>query len=230
MYMTKGNLLTANSYAVSAGQKSVTLTDYETNTPVEIQLDETLSVIDNAKRYFALYNKTKKAYQVAQEMSEQTKEEIDYLNQLLFDIDICDNFEELKEIAQEFEPPQKIDKKKKEENIKLTKEEIDGFTVYIGKNNKQNDYLYSKISSGDDVWFHVLNTPGSHVIAKTGSSSQQLKDETVLKIAKLAKQYSTAKNSTKAAVVYTLRKYIKRPNNTKSGFVVYKNETEIVVD
>jgi len=62
MYMTKGNLLTANSYAVSAGQKSVTLTDYETNTPVEIQLDETLSVIDNAKRYFALYNKTKKAY------------------------------------------------------------------------------------------------------------------------------------------------------------------------
>lgn len=66
-------------------------------------------------------------------MSEQTKEEIDYLNQLLFDIDICDNFEELQEIAQEFEPPQKIDKKKKEENIKLTKEEIDGFTVYIGK-------------------------------------------------------------------------------------------------
>ena len=97
-------------------------------------------------------------------------------------------------------------------------------------NNKQNDYLYSKISSGNDMWFHVLNTPGSHIIAKAKNSSQQMQDGTLLKIAKLAKEYSTAKNSLKVPVVYTLRKYIKRPNNTKSGFVVYKNETEIVVD
>ena len=80
------------------------------------------------------------------------------------------------------------------------------------------------------MWFHTLNTPGSHIIVKAKNSSQVLKDETILKIAKLAKQYSSAKNSSKAAVIYTLRKYIKRPNNTKSGFVVYKNETEIVVD
>ena len=102
--------------------------------------------------------------------------------------------------------------------------------MYIGKNNKQNDYLYSKISSPEDLWFHVLNTPGSHIIVKKQNQQQSLKDESILKIAQLAKEYSTAKNSAKVPVVYTLRKYIKRPNNTKSGFVVYKNETEIVVE
>ena len=232
IYMTKGNLLTANAYAISKGQQSVTLTDFETNNPVKIQLDENLSVIENAQKYFALYNKTKKACQIAQEMSQSTAEEIEYLNQLLYDIEVSENLTELKEIMQEVEPSaaplQK--KNKKEESINITKQKIDGFTVYIGKNNKQNDYLYSKISSGDDMWFHTLNTPGSHIIVKAKNSSQVLKDETILKIAKLAKQYSSAKNSSKAAVIYTLRKYIKRPNNTKSGFVVYKNETEIVVD
>ena len=121
-------------------------------------------------------------------------------------------------------------KNKKDKAINLTKTEIDGLTVYIGKNNKQNDYLYSKISSPEDLWFHVLNTPGSHIIVKKQNQQQSLKDESILKIAQLAKEYSTAKNSAKVPVVYTLRKYIKRPNNTKSGFVVYKNETEIVVE
>ena len=80
------------------------------------------------------------------------------------------------------------------------------------------------------MWFHTLNTPGSHIIVKTAENKKHIDDDTLLKIAKLAKEYSTAKNSTKIPVVYTLRKYVKRPNNTKSGFVVYKNETEIVVD
>ena len=90
--------------------------------------------------------------------------------------------------------------------------------------------VLGRISSSDDVWFHVLNTPGSHIIVKAHNSKQMLNDYTILKIAKLAKLHSTAKNSTKVSVVYTLRKYVKRPNNTKPGFVVYKNETEIVVD
>lgn len=229
-YMTKGNLLTANSYAVKKGEKTVLLKDYETEKMIEITLDENLSAIENAQKYFALYNKTKRACQVAKKMSEATKDEIDYLNQLLYDIEICGSLCELKEISQEFEPEKVKDKKKKEEKINIAREEIDGFSVYIGKNNKQNDYLYSKISSGEDMWFHTLNTPGSHIIVKAQNSVQKLEDETILKIAKLAKKYSTAKNSTKVSVVFTQRKYIKRPNNTKSGFVVYKNETEIVVD
>ena len=233
LYMTKGNLLTANAYAIKQGEKSVALMDYETNKMIEIALDENLTPIENAKRYFDLYTKNKKAAGVAQEMIQKTIEETNYYEQLLYDIEICSSITELKEIYSEFEPEksaQNKNKKTKEGIINIEKEEIDGFVIYIGKNNKQNDYLYSKISSPNDMWFHVLNTPGSHIIVKAPNSSAKISDELILKIAKLAKKYSTAKNSSKVSVVYTLRKYIKRPNNTKSGFVVYKNETEIVVD
>lgn len=232
VYMTKGNLLTANAYAIKSGEKKVVLTDYETGKDIEIGLDETLSTIDNAKRYFDLYSKTKKAYQVAERMSEATKEEIEYFEQLLYDVDISEKVEELKEIALTLEPEKNPKKEKKKETVNIEKREIDGFTVYIGKNSKQNDYLYSKISSPNDMWFHVLNMPASHIIVHPQNSNQELKDETIFKVAKLAKEFSTAKESTKASVVYTLRKYVKRPQNTngRSGFVVYKNETEIVVN
>ena len=231
LYMKKGNLLTSNAYAIKSFEKNVKLFDYETNEYINIELDENLSVIDNAKKYFAMYNKAKRTYQFAQQMLAKTETEIKILKQLIYDIDVCNRYEELKEISLEFEPQNENNtKKKKEKEVNVTKLEIDDYTVYIGKNNKQNDYLYSKISSGNDIWFHVVNTPGSHIIAKAKNSSQRMKDDTILKIAKLAKEYSTAKNSLKVPVVYTLRKYIKRPNNTKSGFVVYKNETEIVVD
>ena len=231
LYMKKGNLLTSNAYAIKSFEKNVKLFDYETNEYINIELDENLSVIDNAKKYFAMYNKAKRAYQFAQQMLAKTETEIKILKQLIYDIDVCNSYEELKEISAELEPQNENNtKKKKEKEVNVTKLEIDDYTVYIGKNNKQNDYLYSKISSGNDTWFHVVNTPGSHIIAKAKNSSQQMTDGTILKIAKLAKEYSTAKNSLKVPVVYTLRKYIKRPNNTKSGFVVYKNETEIVVD
>ena len=230
-YLKKGNLLTANSYAIQKGEKSVVLKDFETQKDIEIQLDETLTPIENAQRYFNLYNKIKRACEVAQKMSEETKEQLMYCRQLLFDIENTDSLAELKEISADFEPEIKQSpSKKKELTLNIMKLDIDGFSVYVGKNNKQNDYLYSKISSPEDVWFHTLNTPGSHIIVKNNESKRILKDTTILKIAKLAKEYSTAKSSTKVPVVYTLRKYIKRPNNTKSGFVVYKNETEIVVD
>ena len=167
---------------------------------------------------------------ITEEMISETTEEINYFEQILYDTQNCSSYRELKEIEQELSPETSQNNKKKEEDSKIEKTEIDGFTIYIGKNNKQNDYLYSKISSPDDLWFHALNTPGSHVIVKFQNSSQRIEEKTILKIAKIAKQNSRAKNAAKASVVYTLRKYIKRPNKTKSGFVVYKNETEIVTD
>ena len=230
IYFLKGNLLTAYAYSLHSYGNKVTLLDYATGGNVEIELDENLSIIENAKKYFSLYNKAKRAWQVAEELSKNTQAEIDYLNQILFDVEQCNCIDDLKDSANEFIQEQIDANKKKEQNVKVEKIEIDGFDVYIGKNNKQNDYLYSKISLPDDMWFHTLNTPGSHIIVRAHNSKQLLDDNTILKIAKLAKKYSSAKLSTKVAVVYTLRRYIKRPNNTKSGFVVYKNESEIVVD
>ena len=230
LYKTKGNLLTANSYAISSGQKIVSLINYETGKSLDIELDETKTVIENAQRYFALYNKGKKAFQVAMEMSEKTLVEISWYKQLLYNIDICSSFVELAEIYDELEPEKKVDAKKNKNSVTIERREIGDFLVFIGKNNKQNDYLYSKISSPDDYWFHVVNTPGSHIIAKPQNSTVKMTDDILLAVAKLAKEFSTAKNATKAPVAYTLRKYVKRPQNTSSGFVVYKNEEEIVVD
>lgn len=229
-YIQKGNLLIANIHKIPNGINKISLEDYVTGEIVEIQLDETKSPSENAQKYFALYNKIKKAVKVAEEMISETTEEINYFEQILYDTQNCSSYRELKEIEQELSPETSQNNKKKEEDSKIEKTEIDGFTIYIGKNNKQNDYLYSKISSPDDLWFHALNTPGSHVIVKFQNSSQRIEEKTILKIAKIAKQNSRAKNAAKASVVYTLRKYIKRPNKTKSGFVVYKNETEIVTD
>lgn len=232
LYMLKGNLLTANAYQLKKGEKITVLKDYETEEMIEIELDENMTPIENANRYFALYNKTKKACQIAKEMSDETLTEINYYKEILYSIEEANTPEELKEITEEFEPESKQTQNKKNKSdsqISIEKKEINSFTIYVGKNHKQNDYLYSKISSPNDMWFHVLNTPGSHVIIKSQNKTTP-DDNTILEAAKLAKQYSTAKNSSKVPVVYTLRKYIKRPQNTKSGFVVYKNETEIVVN
>lgn len=248
LYKKKGNLLISNAYSIKSGVSLVTLFDYETQSDIEIELDENLSPVENANKYFALYSKTKKTWQVSEEMAQKTIEEIEYLNHLVYYIDICQSLDELKEIVLEFDLRQDVSKfglesaerssdnrlssvkKKKLENTIVEKISVNGFDVYVGKNNKQNDYLYSKVSSPADMWFHALNTPGSHVILKQNDSKKELDNDTILQVAKLAKQYSSAKDSTKVPVVYTLRKYIKRPNNTKSGFVVYKNESEIVVD
>lgn len=231
LYKTKGTLLTANSYAIANGQKMVSLFDYETEKNIDIELDESKNVIENAQRYFALYNKGKKAFQIALNLSEKTQDEIRWYKQILYDIEICNSLSELTEISDEIEPEKKVDvKKTKNNSVVIEKREIGDFLVYIGKNNKQNDYLYSKISSPEDYWFHVVNTPGSHVIARPQNSSVKMTDDILLSVAKLAKEFSTAKNATKAPVAYTLRKYVKRPQNTPSGFVVYKNEEEVVVD
>jgi len=232
LYMLKGNLLTANAYSITKTPKNISLLDYETNQYIEIELEENLSIIDNAKKYFNLYNKTKRALLIAEELSQKTNDDIRDLNQLLYEIENTNSLKELIEISAEInnEKENKKTTNKKEINLSIEKLNIDGFDIYIGKNSKQNDYLYSKISTPDDLWFHAFNTPGSHIIAKAQNSQQKLNDATLLKIAQIAKKYSSAKDSTKTAIIYTQRKYIKRPNNTKSGLVVYKNEKEIVVN
>ena len=98
--------------------------------------------------------------------------------------------------------------------------------IYIGRNNKQNDYIISKLASDDDLWFHTKDCPGSHVLLKT----QNLTDELILECAKLAKENSQGKNSSKIGVIYTKRKYLRKPPKANLGYVTYKNEKEIIID
>lgn len=226
LYKLKADLIMANLYSLKPGAKKVFLKDFDGVKVIEIDLDENLSLTDNANKYYTKYNKAKKAYNVAVEFAQEAQREISYLEELLFSVDIANSVESLQEIAAEIDKehsPQKLP-----ESI-IDKREIRGFVVYIGKNNRQNDLIYSKISSPNDLWFHVLNAPGAHILVKPQNSSQEPDNELLLYAANLAKEYSTQKNSGKVSVIYTKRKYLKKPPNQKGGMVTYKNETEIVV-
>ena len=228
VYKLKADLIMSNLYNLKNFSSKIYLQDFTTAQEIEIEMDEQLSAVENANRYYKLYNKTKRACDYALALKKETENELLYYEELFYSIENAQCYEDLKEIKQEIVPESAQSKKTKENHVNVLKTVINGYTVYIGRNNKQNDYIYSKISSPEDLWFHVLNAPGSHVLIKTEKSMPD--DDTLLKTAKLAKQFSSAKNSSKTSVVYTMRKYIKRPVNTKSGFVVFKNEKEIVVE
>ena len=118
---------------------------------------------------------------------------------------------------------------KKEEKISLKSYECEGFEILLGKNNKQNDFLVSKIASGEDIWFHAYNCPSSHVLIKIKKDSPRLTPKVLEFAAKLVKDNSPMKNSTKASIIYTKRKYLKKPPGGVLGYVTYKNEKEIVI-
>ena len=119
--------------------------------------------------------------------------------------------------------------KKKEKKVVLEKFEVDGYEIFLGKNSKQNDYLISKIANANDIWLHAYNCPSSHVLIKV-KNDQKAPTPNVLEFgANLVKNNSPLKNSGKASVIYTLRKDLKKPPGGVLGYVIYKNEKEIIV-
>ena len=222
----KADILMANLYQLKIGLSKTTLIDYETGEDIEIDLEPNLSPVENANRYYKLYSKAKTAYEIASEMMLKTKANIEYFENLMFQIDSSNNYKDLIEIEEEILP--NTNKKKITQKPIVEEIEVNGFKVYIGKNNKQNDYIFSKISAPEDIWLHAQNSPGSHVLVKL-NDKKELDDNTLLKVAQIAKKYSKQANSKKAPIIYTKRKYLKRPPNTPAGYVTYKNEQEIVV-
>lgn len=222
----KADIIMANLYQLKQGVAKVKLNDFETGELVEIDMDEALSPVENANRYYKLYSKAKTAFEVATEMMVQTKERISYYENLVFQIESAQKYEVLADIEEELIP--KNTKQKKSVLPAVEEVSVNGFRVFIGKNNKQNDYIFSKISMPEDVWFHAYNSPGSHVLVKL-YEKKEIDDDTLVKVARIAKKYSKQSASLKASIIYTKRKYLKRPPNTPAGYVTYKNEQEIVV-
>lgn len=225
-YRLWGDLIMANMYALKDFCSSVSVYDYENDKQIELVLDETKTLKDNATHFYKLYNKAKTARNKLSELIEDSKEKKAYFEQVLYSIDSARVIEDLFEITPEvIENTDKKESKNKVSEIMMIEEE-DGSRIYIGKNNKQNDYIISKLASDDDIWFHVHNCAGSHILLK----SQNVTDELILKCAKLAKEYSSVKDSSKIGVIYTKRKYLRKPPAAALGYVTYKNEKEIVLD
>ena len=225
-YRLWGDLIMANLYQLKDFTSIVSVYDYENEKQIELKLDETKSLKDNATQFYKLYNKAKTARNKLTELIDESKVKKEYLEQVLYSIDSANVIDDLFEISAEvIENSEKKESKNKVSEIMMIQTE-DGSRIYIGKNNKQNDYIISKLASDEDLWFHVHNCAGSHILLK----SQNITDELILKCAKLAKEYSSVKDSSKIGVIYTRRKYLRKPPASALGYVTYKNEKEIVLD
>ena len=221
-YRLYGDLIMANLYSNKDYLKTINVYDYENNCEISIELDETKNLKDNANRCYKLYNKSKTAHEKMQELSLKLKENIEYNEQILYSLELANDMDELLEIKSEIEPEKQVKSTKK---VMIEPLQIEGFDVYVGKNNRQNDYIVSKLSKDEDLWFHTRDCAGSHVLLKCENPSDKL----IFECAKLAKKYSKGSLSSKVSVIYTKRKHLKKPPKANLGYVIYKCEQEILV-
>ncbi len=224
IYKKKGDLLIAHSYEIKEFEKKVTVKDYETNEDIVIELDQTLNAIENANKFYKLYKKAKTSFEHATELLKETELQIKYYEEQKYFVQIASEMSELEDILEELKPE---NKKPQEKELKCEVKDISGFKVYVGKNSKQNDYILSKISSSNDIWFHPQNGAGAHIVLKRNNAQETVPDEVLLEAAKLAKTYSAQSTGSKMPIIYTLCKYVKKANCKGLAFVTYKNEKEI---
>lgn len=224
-YRLYGDLIMANLYNNQDFVPVITVFDYENNKNISIELDETKTLKDNANNFYRFYNKAKVSNQKLAEFSEELTAEKVYLEQLLYSVENVENIEDLLEISSEIEPEKTV-KADKKSAIMPKEIKTDDYTIFIGKNNKQNDYIVSKLAKDDDLWFHTRDCAGSHVLLR----SQNVTDKLILECAKLAKENSSGAKSSKIGVIYTYAKYLKKPPKANLGYVTYSHEKEIVID
>lgn len=221
-----GDLIMANLYNNTDYSPFIEVFDYENNKNITIELDNTKTLKDNANKFYKLYNKGKTSKQKLTEMKETFAANLDYYKQVMYSIERAENTSELLEIKHELEPENTEKKDKTHSAIEPVKIVRGDFTIFIGKNNRQNDYIISKLAKDDDLWFHTKDCAGSHVLLKGDNPPDKL----IFECAKLAKINSSAPYSSKIGVIYTKRKYLKKPPKANLGYVTYKNEKEIIID
>ena len=186
-------------------------------------------------KYYKKYNKLKTAKKELTEQMAISKEEIEYLENVLLSIENCENLEDLEDIKEELiklgyaRAPRRF-KAKKEMDLTTKPNKFissDGFTILVGKNNKQNDYLTLRIADPEDIWMHTKNIPGSHVIIKC--AGVEVPDNTLLEGAMLAAYFSKGRMSSQVPVDYTMKKHVKKPSGSKPGMVIYETNNTIYV-
>ncbi len=232
-YKVYGELLTAYGYQVPQGSKNTVVNNYYTGVDITIPLDPDLSAIDNAKKYFEKYNKLKRTYEALSTLTVQVKEEIDHLESISNALDIALKEEDLIQIKEELMETGYIKRKGNTKKQRFTSKPFhyvssDGFHMYVGKNNYQNEELTFKFASGNDWWFHAKSVPGSHVIVK--AEGRELTDLAFEEAGKLAAYYSKGRDQEKIEIDYTLKKNIKKPAGAKPGFVVYYTNYSLFMD
>ena len=232
-YQLFGELLTANMYALKKGDKDIEVVNYydEDGGTVKITLDPLKTPSENAQRYFQKYQKAKNSVAVVEEQIEKTNEEILYFDSLLQQMEAASS-KDIEEIREELAEEGYVrNRKTKNAKKKPTKPVLDkyvasdGTEIFVGKNNKQNDYLTTKFARRDEIWLHTKDIPGSHVVIR----SLEPAEETLLEAAKIAAYYSKAKESSSVPVDFTKIRHVKKPSGAKLGFVTYDNQQTVYV-
>ena len=202
---------------------------------VKIPLDPTISPQENAKKYFDKYSKLKRTAEALEQLLEETDSEIQHLETIATALDIAVSEDDLAQIKEEMMEYGFIKRKYvgNGKKVKINSKPFhyissDGFHMYVGKNNLQNEELSFKVASGNDWWFHAKGQPGSHVIVKT--NGEELPDRTFEEAGKLAAYYSKGKKAPKVEIDYTLKKNLRKPSGAKPGFVVYYTNYSLMIE
>ncbi len=232
-YRIYGELLHTYGYSAAPGDKSLTALNYYTNEEIAIPLDPTLTAQENAKRYFDKYTKLKRTYEALTELTLETKADLDQLESIQTFLDLALSEEDLVQVKEELMDAGYIRRRYTGKKVKITSRPFhyrscDGYDIYVGKNNFQNDELTFKFASGNDWWFHAKGAPGSHVVVKT--RGEELPDSTFEDAARLAAYYSKNRSSSKVEIDYIEKKHVKKPNGAKPGFVVYYTNYSMTIE
>ncbi|HWQ89658.1 MAG TPA: NFACT RNA binding domain-containing protein [Desulfitobacteriaceae bacterium] len=236
-YQRWGEFITANLYRIPAGAREVLVEDYYRPdfSTLTIPLDPNLTANENAQRYYRLYNKAKTTIQKTEPLKKETLLELNYLDSLAVSIDQALNLAELDEIYLELSGQGYVGGKQATKKGRYPKKAVkkespqprtflssSGRTIFVAKNNLQNDWLTLRKGKPSDLWLHVKNFPGSHVLIPLAEGEQFPDDNTLEEAAALAIYYSQARNSSLVPVDYTHIKHIKKPYGAKPGMVIYE--------
>ena len=232
-YKVYGELIHTYGYNLEEGAKELEALNYYTNEMIKIPLDPQKTPQENAKKYFDRYNKQKRTFEALSELIKETKDEIDYLESVSKSLDIARSEDDLIQIKEELIESGFIRRKQSAKKVKITSKPFhyissDGFHMYVGKNNLQNEELTFHFANGGDWWFHAKKAPGSHVIVKT--HGEALPDRTFEEAARLAAHYSKNSGAEKVEVDYVEKKQVKKSNGSKPGFVVYYTNYSMMID
>lgn len=249
-YRLYGELITSNLYHIpNKNLNSIEVENYyDNNNKITIPLDKKYLPSYNAKRYFKKYNKLKNALTIVNTQKEETIRDIDYIESVVYELDNSTSIQDIEVIYEEIsenslfaDKLKSKSKSKKSSNKKakpMTKNKlssfnplkyvIDEYTVLVGRNNKENDYLTCKFANKNDIWFHTKDIHGSHVILKT-NPNEIVPDDILLEVAKLAAKHSKAKNSSHVPVDFCKVAFVKKPSGSKPGYVIYSNNKTLYV-
>ncbi len=235
-YRIYGELLNTYGYEAQPGARVLETVNYYTGEPIAIPLDPELTAHENAKRYFEKYNKQKRTFEALTEQLKDTQEEMEHLDSISTAIDLACTVDDLNQVRREMAEYGYIKKhlvspkEARKNGVSKSKPyhyiSSDGFDIYVGHNNYQNEELTFKFAEGNDIWMHAKKIPGSHVIIK--SKGGEIPDRTYEEAGQLAAYYSKARDAEKVEIDYIEKKHVKKPNKGKPGFVIYHTNYSLV--